>query len=891
MSETLGTINAKLTADTADFKNQMNAAKRSIQNLAEGFRAAGVAATAVFAGASLAISKFVSTASDANEQMNVIQTSFGKLTPAVEDWARKTGEAVGRSRLDLLDYAGTTQAMLAPMIGSQKAAAGMSTKIAQLAVDIGSFNNVADEEALVALKAGLIGSTEPMRRFGVVMTVAGMEAYALSKGIKASWKDMDEASKVALRYQFIMEKTKLQQGDAAKTADSFANMVKRIQGQFQDLSNDLGQSLLPIAEKVVHVVSDILKWFQQLSPAAKRFVAISIAIAGAMAGVVAAFSGIALLLPSIIAGFSAMAAVAWPVVAIGAALVAGIAGTILAVGMLRKAWDKNFLGMREKVKWLVDAHIEAWSLIKNIFKILLTDIAKAWDWTVNHLISQWNTFYTIVAKSVNFLLDAFEKLAAYGILKGVKLGRLDPQALQISGGSSDAATKIAEMFRDAAPKAMEFVKESWAEGLDTVKEAAAKLAEALGISVDEVKRKILDIPDLGDGPAGRGKGAKRDLLAEYAQQTESLASGDYSLAKNAKEMFRDFISGGKSAANALLDFGKNLGGALGAVFGVIDFMGQYSEDIQSIMDSIDKIVGDIVSAAGQVLKPFADALSSLTSFIFESSFTFEHALSNLAKKIGELGAEMVADAAEAYDKRMTMMTKSRVGKMQEALAAAEEELAETYEGFAGEELREVGVDTEAQSELKKAIKEFTLQIGILLGDVIEGINGTVIAKEVIDQVIDDIKKNMGGTISVERLQEIAKALDISDQVLAGFLEVAGVVVEGLDSMGDSLAKVNDELNNVPQGFKVFLRRFESIQDPSLTGGGVNIGGLAADQAGAATSRMNVYEMHFENVNVGDPEEFITKMEEVAEIKNVQQTGTPVATAPAQMIPSMSGQGR
>ena len=40
------------------------------------------------------------------------------------------------------------------------------------------------------------------------MTQTNLEQYALSKGTKKAYKEMSEAEKVQLRYNYVMEKTK-----------------------------------------------------------------------------------------------------------------------------------------------------------------------------------------------------------------------------------------------------------------------------------------------------------------------------------------------------------------------------------------------------------------------------------------------------------------------------------------------------------------------------------------------------------------------------------------------------------------------------------------------------------------------------------------------------------
>ncbi len=179
-------------------------------------------------------------ASDAAETLNVLGATLGDNAQDVLDWAETTSEEVGRSEFQLREMAGTIGALVQPMIGSRKAAAEMSKGVAQLAVDLGSFFNATDEEALRALRSGLVGQAEPLMRFGVNLQVATLEAFALSRGITKSYKEMSVAEKTNLRYQAILEQTANAQGDAAKTLDGYANSMKALRGGIKDMATRPG---------------------------------------------------------------------------------------------------------------------------------------------------------------------------------------------------------------------------------------------------------------------------------------------------------------------------------------------------------------------------------------------------------------------------------------------------------------------------------------------------------------------------------------------------------------------------------------------------------------------------------------------------------------------------
>lgn len=213
-----------------------------------------------------AIREVVKLASDANETDNVLGEVFGaEGAQRVKDWAESTSKEVGRSRFALREMAGQLGAMLEPMTGSATKAEEMSTTFSKLAVDLASFFNTSDSDALLALKSGLTGETEPLRRYGIVLLDATLAEYAHSKGIAKKVSAMSVAEKTELRYQYILAHTTKAQGDAARTADGFANASRALKDKIRDVSTELGQKLLPYANKLVKAGSQIIDVFLDIS--------------------------------------------------------------------------------------------------------------------------------------------------------------------------------------------------------------------------------------------------------------------------------------------------------------------------------------------------------------------------------------------------------------------------------------------------------------------------------------------------------------------------------------------------------------------------------------------------------------------------------------------------
>jgi hypothetical protein len=235
--------------DSQGFKR----AESSVDTLKAGMQK--LAQVASLAGLGAGIKKIVDLASDANETANVLEQVFGAAGAAqVKSWSETVANEVGRSQYQLQEFAGRLGAMIAPMVNSKSAAQEMGTTLSQLAVDLGSFFNATDEDALMALRAGISGESEPLKRFGIVMQDATLQEFAHAQGINKKISAMNVAEKTELRYQFILANTVNAQGDAARTSGGYANASKALGAALRDLGTEMGQAVMPKIERAIQFV-------------------------------------------------------------------------------------------------------------------------------------------------------------------------------------------------------------------------------------------------------------------------------------------------------------------------------------------------------------------------------------------------------------------------------------------------------------------------------------------------------------------------------------------------------------------------------------------------------------------------------------------------------------
>lgn len=187
----------------------------------------------------------VNTASNLQEVQNVVDVTFGEGAGQVDAWAKAASKSYGLSELAAKQYTGTMGAMLKSMGLADGEVLKMSTSLTGLAADFASFYNITSEEAFTKIRAGLSGEIEPLRQLGINMSIANLEAYALSQGIEKSYESMSQAEQAALRYSYLLSVSADAQGDFARTADSLANASRITSMNVERVGAGIGKELLP----------------------------------------------------------------------------------------------------------------------------------------------------------------------------------------------------------------------------------------------------------------------------------------------------------------------------------------------------------------------------------------------------------------------------------------------------------------------------------------------------------------------------------------------------------------------------------------------------------------------------------------------------------------------
>ena len=202
-------------------------------------------------------------ASDLAEVQNVVDVTFGSATEAINSWSKECLAAYGMNEVSAKRYAGTIGAMLKSSGLAGDAIVDMSKDMVGLAGDMASFYNLDLETAFEKIRSGISGETEPLKQLGINMSVANLEAYALSQGIKTAYNEMSQAEQVMLRYNYLMSTTADAQGDFARTQDSYANQTRLLSESWLEFTGVMAEQLLPVLTTIVSWLNNIVAFLTE----------------------------------------------------------------------------------------------------------------------------------------------------------------------------------------------------------------------------------------------------------------------------------------------------------------------------------------------------------------------------------------------------------------------------------------------------------------------------------------------------------------------------------------------------------------------------------------------------------------------------------------------------
>ena len=397
-------------------------------------------AVPLVAGISLFGAEGVKLASDLAEVQNVVDVTFSKSADQINKWSQGALKAYGLSELQAKQYSSTLGAMMKSSGITGQGLVDMSEKLAGLSGDLASFYNLSTDEAFEKIRSGISGETEPLKQLGINMSVANMETFALSKGIKTSYQKMDQASQTLLRYNYLMSVSKDAQGDFVRTSGGFANQARLLKTSLQQLAAKAAQTLLPVLTQLAQKANQFIEKITNNPETLKKLQNVLMSVANVIGTVAKALYDVFVFISDnwpvlgpiiwgVVAALSAMVVInkvskligsigeAFTFITSKAGLVTLAIGALVTAGIwLYKNWDKvmKFLsklwdGFKILISNVANFFSDIWNGVIDGFK-------SAWEGISDFFTGLWNGVLDILKTTVNSMITVIN-----GVIDGINL--------------------------------------------------------------------------------------------------------------------------------------------------------------------------------------------------------------------------------------------------------------------------------------------------------------------------------------------------------------------------------------------------------------------------------------------------------------------------------------
>ncbi len=370
-------------------------------------------------------------AARAEESLSAFTVVFKDLSEEAGVFADSLAKSIGRSSLVIKEGLTTFQAFFKGIGFGAREAFELSKRVQKLALDTASLFNKTDEDAQQRFLSALAGSSEVLDKFGVNIRVAQLAEEARSAGIKTSIAKMTEQQKIILRLRIMMKALTDAENNAADTAGSFTNQVKRLKGNLLDLSISIGTQLLPTATKLVAAMNEnqgaVLDFAKSISTIAKVF------------GTVFSF------MSKVMGNFSKVVDTAWDIfvesgIVSTMKVLSFFVGFATSVGHVVLGIGANFIILGINIfNVFKTAFINSWQLAKNFFKLMIDGFKSLMD--------------SIAAGSVKPLKD-FGARMGEAMIEGLKGADLT-EFINIDTGPKSTLQKSLEAQGEAAGKRLD----------------------------------------------------------------------------------------------------------------------------------------------------------------------------------------------------------------------------------------------------------------------------------------------------------------------------------------------------------------------------------------------------------------------------------------------------
>lgn len=191
--------------------------------------------------------------SDAEQMHEKFNTVFQGMEEEASQWADSYAESIGRSSNKIKTYISDQQNLLVGFFGTDKRreAMLMSEQMTSLALDLASFANTDEDVAVNAMTKAVMGESEAAKTLGAVLNDATKAQAMETLGLKGKYEALDQATKMQVNYQAILNQSPDAIGDCVRSLDTYESRQRQLEAAQHEYKTYIGMQLIPVQKQFV----------------------------------------------------------------------------------------------------------------------------------------------------------------------------------------------------------------------------------------------------------------------------------------------------------------------------------------------------------------------------------------------------------------------------------------------------------------------------------------------------------------------------------------------------------------------------------------------------------------------------------------------------------------
>jgi len=372
------------------------------QKLSASMRAFGRSMTLFVTAPILALGGvMIKTASDAEETRSKFNTIFRDIEEGANSMADEFAKSYGLAGSTSRELLGNTADLLTGFKFTQKEALNLARQVNELGVDLASFTNFSGgaKGASEALTKALLGERESVKSLGISILEVDVKAKIASMEATGELTDETDRQKKAMATLAIaVEQSANAVGDYERTQESTANRMKLFREVTKELSEEIGENLLPVFTSLLEALLSLVQWFTGLSETTQNVI-IVVALAVAALGPLLAIIGNVIVVVKALGVAMAFLA-ANPIVLI----IAAVAALVLGIAYLITHWDD-----------VKQAMLDAWEKVSPVIMPIIGAITDAVEWLTEKVKDLIHWLGELIRKAS----EALDKLPGMGLAQRI----------------------------------------------------------------------------------------------------------------------------------------------------------------------------------------------------------------------------------------------------------------------------------------------------------------------------------------------------------------------------------------------------------------------------------------------------------------------------------------